>query len=768
MSVAPDHSMNGGFADTEPTETIHLTPSDIPAVSADADVYAFLAKPVKIHSTTWVSGAEPTDFQPWGLFFNNAAVKRKLSNYLLVSGTLRLNIVTNGSPFQYGLCSYGYLPLRNDQYRLQANGLTGYTIQNFPFRFYVDASKNQSVEIDLPWVWGTPNVIPLNDYTQGGEYLSLVESALRSASAGPLDAKVSITVYASLVNTKLQFRTGGIVVSDYTGVLSKPLSVMAKKVGAFGKVPIIGEYATPASMVAKGAADLATLFGYSAPNNVEQPMNTVTKTTSALASTINVDGGDVLALDPRATTSIDPRLVGIDPKDEMVIKEIATRFSLVATKTWTLDQGIDAEIFSISNSPFYTDQTLPCSFSHVGFSTLPFRYFRGTLRYKFKIPCSKVHTGRIQFLFEPWVDISGADVTNIVQNVIYDLSSDSEVILEVPYTGKFLATQYDFYASSIASLVSNTVLGTIKAKVVTPLKAAGVAADVTILVNIAAGDDWEVFVPQLSTLNSGTFKLSYFDAGAITAPPALTAITGYAVSATITEPSTTELKVEEPNSTPAMDPYPLLIASENVISFRNLIKRFAESSVITLPSKASTAGVVGQLVREIPGNPYITRSNAGGNPLYLNKWQWNIMNYLAPAYYSYRGGTRHKFIDLSPAASTLMFVSRYEVGNPENFGFAYSTNATDAFRALGDGATISTTSSTQRKAVEVTNPWRGGGYSRLLNDKPSQFDSGNRMILLGYAGNTTVAPEVLHLVAGADDFTFFLYIGSPVFFRIAV
>lgn len=766
-SEVPDLKQGTGFASTEPPSTNTLVPRDAPLPDLNADVHHFLSLPVKIYTDDWDVGGIPSDFSPWNLYFANAAVKRKLANFYLISGTLRLKIVSNGSAFQYGCLSWGYLPNPVDVYRNQTNGLIGYAIQNLPFRFYTDGASNQEVNVDLPWVWGSEDIIPSTTLSSGGQFLCLEEAPLLSASAGPLDPQVTISVYASLINPKIQFRTGAVAsgkAKDYKGILSKPLSLVAATAERFSSAPMIGKYATTASMLSSGAADLATLFGYSAPNRLEQPNICVEKTVSSLASTVNVDGGTVLATDPRAETAIDPSLNGLLPMDEMVISEIAQRFSLVAKKAWTL--GATGDVFSISTTPFYTDQTFPCSFSHVAYATFPFRYYRGTLRYRFRIPCCQVHTGRVQFTFDPFLDITGADPTNVKMNVVYDLQHDKEIILEIPYTsGSLVKASFPKLATTVAGYISNTTIGTITCRVITPLKAAGVSASVSILVDVAAGPDWEVFVPTWSDFNTATTRLSFVEAAAATAAPADTAITGYTISGILAEPSIEEVRVDEPDSAPPSDPFPLLVASERVVSFRSLVKRFGTYGVVSLPVKGASS-VVGRLVHELPYNPGYALNTSSAN-IYTNVHQWNILNYLMPAYYGYRGGTRHKFVDLSNVESACIFVSRFERAGTINEIFAYSTQNSEAYRSLGDAAELVATTKYNMKAAEVTIPWRNPTLIVPTQSSVSPYQA-RRALLLGYSGNSTAAPTLLHLGAGADDFSLFLYTGSPVFFSNTV
>lgn len=77
-----------------------------------ADLQNFFSRPISITSIGWTEGTVINgSFDPWHLYFNNTAVKKKLDNFAYMSCNLRVKFVINASPFYYGYSLFSYIPL---------------------------------------------------------------------------------------------------------------------------------------------------------------------------------------------------------------------------------------------------------------------------------------------------------------------------------------------------------------------------------------------------------------------------------------------------------------------------------------------------------------------------------------------------------------------------------------------------------------------------------------------------------------------------------
>lgn len=748
---------------------------DVPLPLFDHDIYHFLETPVKLQEIEWLVGTAPVDFNPWFAYFSNAAVQRKLANYGLISGKLRVRVVCNGNAYQYGKAVYGYLP-HNNQYRLQTSGLTQNTISNLPLQIHIDASKNTVFEVDVPWL--LRREAPLNTILSVantlGFFTPYVPAPLATVSTGLLSPYVTITWFASLHDVKLQFKSQYVPASDYKGVLSKPLQQASQKLSAFKEVPMIGKYADTFSKMAGTASSLTTLMGFSAPNNVTQVQNDTIKLTGNLATTIMPDTGTVLATDPRAVTIMDPAILGLPPTDEMVLSYLVQKETHVASYNWSDLAGSDDIIAQIPVTPHFTTQTMPFAPSHVSYHTLPFNFYRGSLRFRFVIPCTTFHSGRLQFAFEPLSTANlGLDWTNTTMNVVMDLKESSELVFEIPYAGEYLAQQRPQNWSTWADLITATTIGSIQVKVISGLRAGGVSSTLKLLTYISAGPDWELMGPSFEFFrsNDGTTALTHFPLAVITALPE-PFVPGY-IGHTQTGPGfaaaepddeivptseTTTISDEQAEFVSTM--YSEMIASERILSWRNLIKRYQPGKDVKLTNNINAMFLKAVSNRPAPAF-YVRQSN--GNT-YETGEQMNFINYLAPCYFGARGGMRHKYVDYSQyprllvgQRSDLSLIPGSVVRATTGIGLSNAYT-----RQLVSGMEVVRS---DLSSLEFTLPYITRVYCLALGNP--EVSTAQPCHLVG--GVFTAQNETLsHFVAAADDFTFMFYLGPPVLFSSIV
>jgi len=203
-----------------------------------------------------------------------------------------------------------------------------------------------------------------------------------------------------------------------TGPVSKVANSVALAADSLSDAPVIGPYARASSLIANGIGRLASLFGYSRPTVVA---DIVPYKPIYLGNLANTDAGDTsqkLTLDSKQEVSIDPRVVGLPPNDEMTIRSIAGRESYFQTITWGGDTGTAGNQYGAGKrlmnclvTPFLqrtkatTGRSDKNSIQHnmtgCCYAALPFAAWRGTMRYRFQIIASQFHRGRIRIVWDP-------------------------------------------------------------------------------------------------------------------------------------------------------------------------------------------------------------------------------------------------------------------------------------------------------------------------------------------------------------------------------
>lgn len=131
-----------------------------------------------------------------------------------------------------------------------------------------------------------------------------------------------------------------------------------------------------------------------------------------------------------------------------------------------------------------------------------FLYWRGTLKYKFEVVCTNMHSGRLLIRYEPY----GSDITAekecqkmATPGIVWDVQEQHTLEMEAPYmsTQPWLTTQYVGTSQVLASAVTQWANGLIEMTVINRLKATtGVAQSVAVNVYVSAGDDFYFACPS--------------------------------------------------------------------------------------------------------------------------------------------------------------------------------------------------------------------------------------------------------------------------------
>jgi hypothetical protein len=141
-------------------------------------------------------------------------------------------------------------------------------------------------------------------------------------------------------------------------------------------------------------------------------------------------------------------------------------------------------------------------------ASMPFKYWTGKMRYRFQVVASAMHRGRLAIVYDP-VSTPTVREDNVNYIEIIDISQCREFTVEVsnnqPFTlleharpsSQDVSSLYDTDPLTFAAPYGN---GTISVWVIneltTPTTDPTVNNDIKINVFLAAGDDFEVFVPD--------------------------------------------------------------------------------------------------------------------------------------------------------------------------------------------------------------------------------------------------------------------------------
>lgn len=304
-------------------------------------------------------------------------------------------------------------------------------------------------------------------------------------------------------------------------VVSKTLSNMAKISSFVSRgIPSLAAIAGPAAWALDTAAGVAKYFGYAKPM-IQDPATKAYRTN--YGNEYNVDMpqvGDVVGPFQGNTTVIDTSL-GASDVDEMAIAFVASQWSQVCRTQVATTNSHGLAIYSAPVSPsvlwFRTGTTVP--FSNLAYPTsstsltaqtgncfMPsslmyissfFKYWRGSMKFRFTFAKTKLHGGRYMVTFNPLAytqfergnfgsNVTGPEIVDGFQqpygnSMIMDLKDSNVFEFTVPYV------------SNLPYVSFNSSIGGLTMVCIDPLQATGTVANtVAMLVEVCAGEDWEL------------------------------------------------------------------------------------------------------------------------------------------------------------------------------------------------------------------------------------------------------------------------------------
>jgi hypothetical protein len=245
---------------------------------------------------------------------------------------------------------------------------------------------------------------------------------------------------------------------EYTdpGPLTKVATAVSGFAANLSEVPVIGKFAKATSTVSAGLSKVFNLFGWSKPVQLAPPIFVSNQPWARSA----VSGGhsmvEKLALDNKNEVSVDPSIAGAtDLHDELAITTLASKESFFTTFQWSsANVAMDTLLFTGAVTPYYSDSSLHNGFviaqyTAMAYAALPFKFWRGTITYRFEIVASRFHRGKLLIAFEPniaqFLTITSTTTKLNQQNtLIVDIQETQDVEFDVEWCTEKLWLENNF------------------------------------------------------------------------------------------------------------------------------------------------------------------------------------------------------------------------------------------------------------------------------------------------------------------------------------
>lgn len=533
------------FVDNAAGDTLVLPTTDNAVARVDdtddLTLGRFFARPTLIHTASWSTsdnvGLLGSAFDPWSLFLSSAAIRKKLDNFAYLRGNLHIKILVNGTPFQYGAIRYSYFPYASEG-KIRTN-LTSTVPLLVPYSqvpgVLLHPQANAGGQMTLPFFYlkNWLDITTAANVATMGAIQPVVYAPLRLAVSGGTTS-VTLRTYAWMTDVQLMGSTLKLSLQgdEYgDGPVSLPASAIAAAARALTKVPVIGRFARATEIGAGAVSKIASLFGYTNVPVIDDVHAFVPLNAPHLAGTQIGQPVQKLTVDPKQELSIDSSFHSLGSEDELALSYLKKKESYFGATSWSttdlageqlfnmrINPNLDSSI-SIQNGSAVTVGTRSYQVPLSYFGKL-FNYWRGDIRVRVKVVCTKFHKGRLKISYDPTADISASDPPeNVCYTQILDIGEHDDVTFVVPYHQPEGWKSIDKeHAETLPNWsVGNPMPprpefdnGTLTVRVLNTLTAPA-ATTVSLLFFVSGGDNFEFATPSTELIGPGVSYPTMFD-----------------------------------------------------------------------------------------------------------------------------------------------------------------------------------------------------------------------------------------------------------------
>jgi hypothetical protein len=331
----------------------------------------------------------------------------------------------------------------------------------------------------------------------------------------------SVTTQSGLSKTKAVGSRGSAILEEEREVRGsdKVLSLSSKIRTISSYIPFLSSIGSITSNALDTGANVAKVFGYAKPQLLEPPQR-VFRTNYIGEGNVDMDSsGFVLAPFQNNRVAVDSLAGGTDV-DEMALQYVIGRYGQVFVGTMATTDSTTTPLYTTSVCPtnfwFRTNTGRPggnlplpngatlttnaLALSPLAYTAQFFRYWRGTMKFRFTFSKTKFHGGRVLVAYVPEFDdvLQNSTLSALVPipenssgapqpfqySMVCDLRDESVFEFEVPYVAP----------TPFTNILSGT--GGVSMVVLDPLIASGeTATTIDYMVEVKAEDDFEFACP---------------------------------------------------------------------------------------------------------------------------------------------------------------------------------------------------------------------------------------------------------------------------------
>lgn len=470
---------DSGIREAQQTSAVDLDPVfyKSPEDMSETSLAFYLSRPLKLASGVFSTTDSATTFTPYAMpqaALTNAFYNEKPKGRYGFRATIVLRLVVNAERFQQGRYMLTWCPLGGAKYDSSGSTQRGNKWVNNHSATVVQRSQLPRVEIDLNcdtevvlrvpyascydyYLFDWANSLSTGDGTLGVvriyPYSPLAVSAGSTTAGWTLFvhfediefvgfAASSITVQSSNpFQTSVKKKNASEQEQQSVGV--GPITGFTRKVAHASKIlsplPMLGPFAGSLSWVSNIVSDAASVFGWSAPTNIEKASRMLITNFAYNTNVNKVDNSLPLGFTTDNMVDVAPGFGGTNI-DELDISYFASIPAYANAYEWPTSSAAGTKLIELSVLPSavsspVTYQTLSFrSYSPLAYCANKFALWRGSITYKFKVVKTEFHSGRLAVAYFPREGGTiSATNTDYLHRDIIDIREHSEFSITIPW-----------------------------------------------------------------------------------------------------------------------------------------------------------------------------------------------------------------------------------------------------------------------------------------------------------------------------------------------
>lgn len=756
---------------------------------SDDSLASFFSRPLVSTVLQWVpSSVVPLSyvFDPWTTFFSNPRVANRLTNYTLLNCNLRVKFMINGNSFYYGKAMVDYVPLFTED---QVTATATLPLENIVgasqrLHIYLDPTLSQGGELVLPFAWYYDSLrINTEEWVNMGQLFVREIVPLKHANAAVTPVQITVSIWAENVEFSVpttvdmasllpQAKVSSNTKDEYgTGIVSQPASAIAAASGKLAAVPAFRPFALATQMVASAVGGFASMFGFSRPCIVSDIVPIRPSFIGTVGVTDTGDTSQKLTVTSKQETTVDPRITGVDMGDNLVLSKLAAVESFITQFQWAVAKVSGDHLFNIRCTPHVCRFSTPYFYMPACmFVARPFKYWRGTMRYRIQVVASAFHKGRLRLVYDP--NYVASLESNVGFTRVIDLDQERDITVDVQWSqpisflaNSTMANSSSNYSTTAFATTSGLSNGTLAVYVLNTLTTPNSTTNNDILINVFVSMiDGEFASPVSTDLDTLVNSYQY------TPQSGESDVDSRDANAPAIEDCTVCMSTCHPSD----DMYKVYFG-EKITSFRQLLRRYVYHSSYVFLTGSVTVPTLHTV--NIPDYPSYRGYSISGihTPTLPGKYNYmnsTLLQYLAPAFAMSRGSQRSKYHAHCSAANDLTsFAVTRDTGTSFNQASTnlvitststYAKSVVPLMRGFYNGAAV--TPCEEQPILEVEFPY----YKPTRFDLPKNVSNSRQTYQTGFNAHTlrllasgASTKYIDRYTAVGEDFTLNWFQGAP-------